>query len=304
MVSSCRKEQTSLITHQIETGTLYDLHDVFFVNDSVGYACGGSRYAIGVVLKTTNRGNTWSSADSIIPKAAYCTFFKNESEGFVAGFDSYMANTSDGGNSYSTTIGNYAPIYDIAFTDADHGVRVSGDGGRQGFIAHTNDGGASWTETSYPYTLRAVSYASANTIFVSGYGVLYKSTDGARTFQPTYARGDFFVALDFPSVNVGYLAGYQGLILKTDDGGASFKKVMAGNAPFSKREHLEAIKFWDENTGYVCGDNGIMYKTENGGDSWRIVKQFTSVNLRSIHLFSATSGIVVGDEGKVFLFRE
>lgn len=304
VLAGCKKETVSMLVQQTNSDNGYNILAIQFLNDTIGFATGGTRYTTGVFLKTIDGGKTWSVPDSILPSNGYSIFFFSETEGFIGGNYSWWAYTDNGGLSFQTSNSNSLPCSGIAFADRTHGVVVGGEGYANGFIKYTSDGGATWAETSYPQTLRAVSYASDNVVYVSGYGVLYKSTDGAQTFQPTYARGDFFVALDFPSVNVGYIAGYQGLILKTEDGGASFKKVMAGNAPFSKREHFEAIKFWDENTGYVCGDNGIMYKTENGGDSWKAVNKFTSVNLRSIHLFSATSGIVVGNEGKVFLFRE
>lgn len=301
--SSCKKESIDLLTYEVDSHTTHQLRKVFFVDDSVGYIVGGSRYEIGIVLQTADGGKTWSQPDSVFLKNIYAAHFFTNGEGFIGGYDSWWGYTADSGQSFSVTTGDYKPINDLHFYNRSKGVRVSGDGYSEGHISTTNDGGISWTASEKLNTMRAAEWVDKNVIYASGYGVIYKSVDGGNSFKPCDARGDFFVSLDFVSSLAGYFAGYQGLILKTTDGGNSFKKVHPGNAPFGKRIHWEAIKFWDENTGYVAGDDGLFYRTENGGDTWQVAQQFTSVNLRSIHLFSANDGIVVGDEGKIILFK-
>lgn len=293
-----------ILIQEVNSGNAYQLHDVFFLNDSVGYVCGGMRYDIGVLLTTKNGGQSWAAFDSIIPKCAYSSYFFSEAEGYVAGFDSWLAYTNDSCKSFGSGTGNYTPINEISFIDRNHGLMVDGAGYAVGHILYTADGGANWNSTDYQNNLRAVQYVDGNTAYASGYGVIYKSTNGGQSFFPLDVRGDFFVAMDFPSSNTGYFAGYQGMILKTSDGGNSFSKIHYGNTFFEKREHFEGIDFWNNNIGYVVGDGGEMLHTTNGGESWLKVRSFTDVNLRDIHLFSATSGIVVGDNGKIFLFKE
>lgn len=292
-----------LLTYEVSSHTTHQLHKVFFVNDSVGYVCGGSRYFIGIVSRTTDGGKTWTMPDSVFPKVIYAAHFFNGQEGFLGGFDSWWGYTNDSAKTVPAWTGDYQPINDIHFFNRDKGARVSGGGYAEGYIYTTTDGGNNWSRTEKLNTMRAVEWVDENTIYASGYGVIYKSTNGGHSFNPCDARGDFFVALDFVNPQVGYFVGYQGLILKTTDGGNSFRKIHKGNAPFGKRFHWEAIKFWDENTGYVAGDDGLFYRTENGGDTWQVAKQFTSANLRCIHLFTANDGIVVGDDGKIFLFK-
>jgi photosystem II stability/assembly factor-like uncharacterized protein len=303
LVSSCKKEQIELLTQEVDSHTSLPLFNVFFPNDSVGYACGGDKYSTGILLKTLDGGQTWSLPDSIIPKAAYAQYFFSSSEGFVAGYDTWLAYTNDGGASFVANPDYKYETNGIAFGDRQHGVRVNGSGYADGTIESTANGGNSWTAVSLHNSLKCVAYADPNTAFAAGYGVIYKSTDAGETFFPLDIHGEFFVATDFPSSNVGYFAGYQGMILKTTNAGNSFTKVMKENIPFSERRHFETIDFWDENNGFVAGDNGLMFQTTDGGENWKKVKPFTDVNLRSIHLFSPTAGIAVGDNGKIFLFR-
>ncbi|MES2619368.1 MAG: YCF48-related protein [Bacteroidota bacterium] len=304
LISSCKKEQIEILTQEIHSHTSHSLTDIFFVNDSIGYACGGNKYTIGLLLKTFDGGQTWNQPDSIIPKVANAQYFFNATEGFVAGYDTWLAQTVDSAKTFSASPSYNWETQDIYFGDREHGVRVNGSGYNEGKIMSTADGGASWAiVATLPNSLHCVTYSDHNTAFVGGYGVIYKSTDAGQTFYPLDVQGDFFVATDFPSASVGYFAGYQGMILKTIDAGNSFSKVMRENIAFAKREHFEALDFWDESNGFVVGDAGVMYQTTDGGENWKKIKPFTELNLRDIHLFSATSGIVVGDEGKVFLFR-
>jgi photosystem II stability/assembly factor-like uncharacterized protein len=301
--SSCKKESIELLTQEVDSHISLPLFNLFFVNDSIGYACGGDKYFIGIFLKTYDGGKTWTSPDSIIPKAAYAQYFFNAQEGFVAGYDTWLAYTNDSGRSFISNPDYKLETNGIAFGDRMHGVRVNGSGYGDGRIQSTSDGGNTWKTDSLLNSLKCVVYSDANTAFVGGYGVIYKSTDAGQSFFPLEIRGDFFVAADFPSATVGYFAGFQGMILKTTDAGNSFTKVMKENTPFARREHFEAIDFWNENEGFVAGNNGLMYHTTDGGDNWKKVNAFTNVNLRTIHLFSPTSGIVAGDNGKIFLFR-
>lgn len=303
-ICACNKNQITLVTQEVSIGRDYELRKIFFLNDSVGYVCGGLRYDIGVLLKTTNGGSTWSAPDSLIPKIPYALFFFDESEGMMAGYNSWVAYTRDSGKTYLTGTGDYQPINDIQFIDHSYGVKVGGDAYDNGFIAGTSDGGNTWSQINYKDNFRAVKYADSNTVFASGYGTIYKSMDKGLTFKPLDVRGDFFVAMDFPSPGVGYFVGYEGMVLKTSDAGNSFKKVKTENTPFSKSEHFEGVDFWDNETGYIVGDAGIMFKTTNGGGKWEKVKPFTSSNLRCIHLFSDRSGIISADNGKIYLFKD
>lgn len=274
------------------------------MNDSVGFLGGGSRYQIGIVSRTSDGGKTWSVPDSVFPKSVYSSFFFSAAEGFIGGYDSHWGYTNDSTKTFSVSTSDYEPVNGICFTGKMHGVKVGGQGYSPGFISSTSDGGNTWSKTSLLNNFRCVQFSDSITAFASGYGAIYRSADAGKTFSPTEAHGDFYVAMDFPSPSVGYFAGYEGQILKTSDAGNSFDVVRKGNAPFGKRVHFEALDMWDENTGWVVGDDGAMYKTSDGGEHWEKAKQFTEVNLRCIHLFTANSGIVAGDGGKIFFFME
>jgi photosystem II stability/assembly factor-like uncharacterized protein len=304
-LSACKKDEIELLTDEVNSGTKFDLWDVQFVSDSIGYMCGGQYWDLGVCMKTTDGGHTWNDSNYIFHGGAFSMHFFNEQEGFICGINNQIAFTANGGNTFSSVYIDpvHIPAYQVVFNDRQHGVVASGGSFGQGTLSHTADGGLTWSQTEYTHNFASISYADSNTVYAGGYGVVYKSTDKGASFNPTYAKGDYFKGIHFFDPITGIAVGYEGLIIKTRDGGQTWDKSKLGNGPFSKREYLSGVDFWDNNTGYVFGEYGAMYKTTDGGDNWQKVKQFTGEHIRGIHLFNAREGIVVCSGGKVFLFK-
>ncbi len=109
----------------ISTGSLSQLNDAYFVNDSTAYVVGNS----GTILKTTNSGSSWTSqtSGSISNINAIC--FIGTDTGFIAGASGAILKTVNGGTSWSTlTSGTTNDLNDIAFVDAYKGY-ASGNAG-------------------------------------------------------------------------------------------------------------------------------------------------------------------------------
>ncbi|HQG46099.1 MAG TPA: T9SS type A sorting domain-containing protein, partial [bacterium] len=64
----------------------------------------------------------------------------------------------------------------------------------------------------------------------------------------------------FPSPQVGFISGAGGLILRTEDGGASWRLLASPTT-----QSLNAIFFLDLHTGVAAGDNGTVLRTRDGG---------------------------------------
>jgi len=304
-LTACQKEQIEIPINEVQTTTNYTLNDVFFLDENIGYACGGDRYNVGVFMKTKDGGKTWSSADSIMPKQSYAIHFFDQKRGFVTGFDSWFCSTDDSAKNFGIYyMPAYLPTYDLKFQNNTNGVMAGGAGLNSGTIYNTKNGGGSWNEQRFDFNLQCAAWVNDMRVMVAGYGVLYVSNDAGETWRAhDDVRGDFFKDICFPTAQTGFLIGWQGMILKTSNGGDTWQKLQSANSGFNKRIHLEAIDFFDENTGAIVGDDGLMYITDNAGKTWKQAKQFTNLNLYDVHLFNAKSGIACGEAGKVFLFN-
>jgi photosystem II stability/assembly factor-like uncharacterized protein len=303
---SCHKGDITLLTHQVPTHTVYDLNSIFFVNDSLGYICGGSRYNIGVIVKTTDGGKTWSAADSVLPNALYTMTFFSAQEALLGGFYSTLMYTNDSAKTFSTSnLNRDIPISHLSFRNRQQGVAACGLGYRAGAVFNTINGGANWT-LSYLDSLHALMgsyYVDDSTVVVCGYGTVLRSVDKGVTYHVVRENGDFYQDVDFVN-STGYAVGYQGEVLKSTDKGATWYSVRSSNGLFGSPDHLMGVDFIDENNGYAVGESGLMIHTGNGGGDWQTVNPFTSERLKAVHMFSATSGIVVGAGGRAYLFQQ
>ncbi|MEK7609007.1 MAG: hypothetical protein AAB476_00815, partial [Patescibacteria group bacterium] len=127
---------------------------------------------------------------------------------------------------------------------------------------------------------------------------IYKSVDGGEKWHKLVdankvldSRADVYsVAADsnFPDYENGapdrfYLGIYQnnfGRVLKTEDGGLSFKEVYV--AAKSKRPVFDVkIDPRRSNIVWVATGEGLLLKSENYGETWRLVQEFGS----AIHSF-------------------
>lgn len=306
LVASCHKGEMTLHTQRIDTHTSYDLNDVKFVNDSVGYICGGPRYLCGIIMRTTDGGRTWSAPDSVTSATLYTMHFFSAQEGYVSGFYGLTAYTNDSAHTFSHSSFSSLAINQLSFSGRQRGVAACGWGYKGGPIYNTSDGGTTWQLSYYDslHTFIGCSYLDDNTVVACGYGTVVRSADGGHTYHVVRENGDFYQTMKFVNTSTGYTVGYQGEIIKSTDGGKSWQIMKKGNGLFGPVDHLMGVDFIDENNGYAVGESGLMVHTADGGHSWKTVRAFTGERLRGVHMFSATSGIVVGGGGSVYLFQE
>ena len=130
-------------------------------------------------------------------------------------------------------------------------------------------------ESGKKVSIRSLSVVNNNIIWASGSnGSVARSVDGGTTWAwqtiPGYEKRDFRDIEAFDE-NTAIIMGIAepAIILKTKDGGKSWKKVFEDTI---KGMFLDAMDFRDENNGIVIGDpiNQVVFMagTTNQGDSW------------------------------------
>ncbi len=112
-----------------------------------------------------------------------------------------------------------------------------------------------------------------------------------------------FTDVSFPTHTIGYVAGWQGAILKTINTSSSWF-YLKRYLPVSVRERdFNGIYFINSKEGYVAGgqDDTIqtILKTTDGGTTWSIQRDIPGHWLTSVCFVSATTGLAVGKGGTV-----
>jgi len=112
------------------------------------------------------------------------------------------------------------------------------------------------------------------------HGRILYSTDKGKTW--VRGRTPFDVPLTgiyLLNDRLGWAVGYDGVILKTRDGGASWACV---KKPLPQNPPLFAVWFKDKNTGLAVGADSMVYRTVDGGIHWNAAKMEVQSHLYSI----------------------
>jgi photosystem II stability/assembly factor-like uncharacterized protein len=154
--------------------------------------------------------------------------------GWIVGGEGAILRTDDGGQSWSAQdCAAGAPLRDVDAADATHAWAVGAQGG---LVCRTTDGGESW------------SYA-----FLS----------------PTWS----LQGVDFSGTSYGLAVGKNGLILRSEDGGANWETVPADRIFLYEGQaealQLNAVILLESNGwAWAVGDDGIILSSYNGGRDW------------------------------------
>jgi photosystem II stability/assembly factor-like uncharacterized protein len=241
-------------------GVTVNLNDVSFYNSDIGMAVGTE----GTILNTNNGGDNWNIYQTGWMIQYFGTHMVTDLVGFAVGentiFQPLVTWTTDGWNSKNDVVfyldGNEGKLYDVCFIDTNTGFAAAVDWTGEGAIVKTTDGGSNW-----------------NVIYWVDYG---------------------FYGIDFPTADVGYAVGNNGLIVKTSNGGDSWQSLNSG-----VNNDLADVSFPTEDIGIVVGKSGLIIRTEDGGDNWAEEESGTSNDLYSVDFLDPGNGYAAGDAGTI-----
>lgn len=185
-----------------------------------------------------------------------------------------LIRSEDGGKTWASIKDLYGyHVYDLCFAEGSNGIAVgyfeqSGQAYHMGFIAVTNDAGATWqitlNNTGSPFADYIYSAAFSNGVYlVKNLGNIIKSTNLGQTWSidsTDYSGGSFF-KMDFIG-NTGFGIPFTGnqKLMKTTNGGTGWFQTAETNASsiyFLSQDLIWANFGWGEN-----------YKSSTGGASW------------------------------------
>jgi photosystem II stability/assembly factor-like uncharacterized protein len=150
-----------------------------------------------------------------------------------------------------------------------------------------------------------LSVVSDKVIWVRGsLGTVLRSTNGGKTFEKMLVEGyeqrDFRDIEAFDEKKAIIMAvDTPAIILKTIDGGKTWKKVFEDKRPGM---FLDAMEFWNELSGIVIGDpiDGRIFiaRTFDGGTTWQGLPEANYPNAKNGESFFAASGTNVTKRNK------
>jgi len=288
-----------------KTATTEDLNSVFFINENVGWAVGGSETLCwgcepevlqeGYLINTIDGGENWNYLEyhtDIVNFQLRKVQFPDRATGYVLGFNeeldwgglkkSAIFKTHSAPQFWVTILEKKSTQFtDFHFRDKNNGFVI----GEKNTFLITKDGGNTWTN-SFPSCLDSNIQWEFNSIFFL-----------------TKQEG-------WLSVEYMYDGQKENLLLKTNNGGTTWDSLSNFYTNI-----IEDIYFITPDTGWFCGyyqadwevnnsKHGFTAKTTNGGKYWQINEWYSKTEsisdnlklLHSIEFFDGKIGWAIGDD--------
>ena len=267
------------------TSFTINLTDMFFLNNNIGWCIGDN----GKLFKTMDGGISWT--DKSLPQMYSAYFrsimFKNESDGFISGYDTYLypsrfiiGYSIDGGDSWDL---KYSPLnmegYDFKtdFTLDSIFITV----GYNGLILRSKDECLSWSFCmnnpieelhSLDFLNNGMGIAGADS------GSFLKSNDGGlswtknstgyfATLNSVQCASESFLTAS--GIGGSYSSTYPYILTSTDAGITWDNHTRVITNPIN----IYGIDVRDSLSAYICGNydysTNYIYKTSDGGLNWQ-----------------------------------
>lgn len=224
-------------------------------------------------------------------------YFRDAQTGYIAGSDSFIIKTSNGGINWSFKYtGSTDTLRSIFFTDDTTGYAA----GAQGTILKTVDAGDSWSAqvSGNMSLLRSVHFPSHDVGYIAGgNGTILKTTDaGANWISQVSPTLQDLISIRFVSADTGYAVSslpdfHSGIVLKTTDGGTNW------NTLYTDTDGFLCVYPVNNDTVYAVGGFGRIAKTTDGGLTWAVQNSGTVNNLRTVFFIDADTGYAAGELG-------
>jgi photosystem II stability/assembly factor-like uncharacterized protein len=305
LFAACKKDTILLNYTELNTGVDAKLRDVYFLNATKGFVCGGEKNESGIILKTIDGGANWQQVYSSSLALRDITFV-NDSLGFACGDSLLIVKTTDGGNTWNKLGLPYTPVIIVSLTsvhfrDAQHGYICGGENADRGIALRTADGGLWWEyQAFYNTEITENIFTNDSTGYLTANGAVFKATADALVNNYLNIEDDFFTSICFTSIDEGFVCGYDGGIYKTADAGTNWKQVRKDNSAFSARTHFNKIRFVGLDKGFAVGNNGAVFYSDDAGETWKLSDNFPDVNMYSVFVLNTTTCFISGEGGKLY----
>jgi len=259
-----------------------------FVDENEGWIVGKE----GVVLHTSDGGNSWSSQHVVNENLWDITFFDGDT-GWAVGENGTLLWTIDGGLSWPATLFDTISddIYSVVFEDGHSCWAV----GTNGTILRTTDAGRSWSReitSGTGQTLRGVAVAGMVALAVGDAGIVMRTFGSVEVHTEWSAQTidtNNLWAVTLIDEASGWAVGENGAIWITTDSGNTWSEQTSNVS-----ETLTDVVFASATTGLIVGSSGMILSTTDGGDNWVVDTSATWHDLFGVCLAGQNDAWAVG----------
>lgn len=295
--SGCTKTADEIILTDISYMSDLNWEQVQLMSEHEIIITGGEVWSQGVRLLSLDGGNSWE-ADSVSNKTLISLYVGQDGAGCAGGVDGNFYTFSDVKEGW---IFHRLPYWDVIQDMTIHDGKyylVYGQSFKNGRVLILNNTLEILQDYETDGQLSAVRCTNENCV-IAGFGEFRMQTDSSLDWDLISNDPDFYTDLAQIGDSITYACGLGGTILKTKDGGNSWKRIKRGNGIFKENASFTSIDFADSKTGIVVGENGICRITFDGGDTWKSIKGLPKIDFLDVAIAN-NMAVVVGAFGTIF----
>jgi len=260
---------------QVQVPVSANLTAVYFVDERHGWAVGHDD----VILRTEDAGDSWELVNFAPEnnRPLLDVWFADENRGYAVGAYGAIYASEDGGRSWKPVPFEPAPLggesappdpddyyaeVDMGFDFHLNAIAPADDGAlylaaEAGRLFRSDDSGASWRELPSPYdgSFYGILPLDGSALLAFGLrGHVFHSGDGGQTWSEPIPTGTTALLNSAirPSSDLVIVAGLNGVMLVSRDGGRSF-----GFTQQDDRKSLAAVMWAGDGEAIVAGETGL-----------------------------------------------
>lgn len=249
----------------------------------------------GVVLLSDDDGQTWRQASVPADVTLTAMYFVDEKQGWAVGHLGVVLHTTDGGEQWSLQLDGQR----AAKVALEAAQKRGGEGAAKGVAAAT-----ALVEDGPDKPFLDVYFENARTGYVVGaYNLVFRTEDGGRSWQSWMGHLSNPKGLHLYAIRkVGsalYLAGEQGLLLRSSDGGQSFTPL----ASPSKGTYFGLVA-GREGELVLYGLQGRAFLSGDAAQSWSEVDTGTRTSLSAGICLADGRLLLTSQAGELLMSRD
>lgn len=305
LITSCKKSGVNLSYADMSLPSETNIKGIFFTNSMTGFAVGGINHKEGFLYQTTDGGESWSLKLEIgsTQETLYDILFPSPNLSISSSDFMHFYKSKDGWESSEYVI--WKP-WIVALLPAKRLYQVNDSvlyfaGGTRyynGTYGISRDTGNNWQQDTLSHEMSGIGFANDSVGYISGHGIILKTTNQGASYDTLQIADDFFVAIYALTEEEVVVATGQGKILRSTNGGKSWEKVYSKGFLGNQR-NLNDMTFVDDLTGYAVGNYGLVLQTVDGGRNWVSVEGLPKEIYRRVIATDWGDVIIAGDNGTI-----
>jgi photosystem II stability/assembly factor-like uncharacterized protein len=245
----------------------------------------------GIIVLSDDNGATWRQARTPTSVTLAAVQFATPSKGWAVGHYGVILHSADGGETWTRQLDG-TQAAQLALRDAQ-------DSGNAPYLAEAQRLVADGPDKPF----LGLHFTDENNGFAVGaYNLVFRTRDGGKTWAPWLShldnpRGNHLYAVHAAGDAV-HIAGEQGLLLRSTDGGGRFERVDTGY-----KGSFFAMAVGGDGEVVVAGLRGNAYRSADGGATWQKLEAPVPVSITALSMRPDGSLLLANQAGQLLAGR-